>query len=266
MEKFTTRLQQLVAEVPEQLARFSPDEMVQKPAPGKWSKREILGHLCDSALHNWQRFTYAQAMEGPLEILPYPQDGLVRLNNYQNLPTGQIVGLWASLNTQIVAVVKNLPAGKLTHPVQLPAGATTYSDEHAGTLRWLIEDYLVHLEHHLRQIFPGEKFTAPTLPANWQISTEAALAALARHSEGQPVLTLLTNNKMYVEVYAPQKVDRQTPHDQDEIYVVISGTGTFFNGGQRRPFRPGDLLFVPAGVEHRFEDFSEDFSTWVIFY
>ncbi len=58
----------------------------------------------------------------------------------------------------------------------------------------------------------------------------------------------------------------QTPHDRDELYVVASGRGTFFVGGQRVPFGPGDVLFVAATVEHRFEDFSEDFATWVVFY
>lgn len=71
---------------------------------------------------------------------------------------------------------------------------------------------------------------------------------------------------MSVEIYAPRGHDPQQPHPQDEIYVVISGHGTFRNGAVRHPFGPGDWLFVPAGVEHRFLDFSEDFKTWVIFY
>ncbi|MFT4663412.1 MAG: mannose-6-phosphate isomerase-like protein (cupin superfamily) [Polaribacter sp.] len=58
----------------------------------------------------------------------------------------------------------------------------------------------------------------------------------------------------------------QEPHKQDEVYVVISGTGTFINGETTSPFGPRDFLFVPAGVEHRFVDFTDDFSTWVIFY
>lgn len=69
-----------------------------------------------------------------------------------------------------------------------------------------------------------------------------------------------------VEVYKPLKVDLQKPHARDEVYVVISGNGTFSCSGERSSFSQGDLLFVPAGVEHRFEDFTEDFSTWVIFY
>ena len=71
---------------------------------------------------------------------------------------------------------------------------------------------------------------------------------------------------MSVEIYKPAGIDPQTPHLQDELYVVISGTGEFLNAGNRLPFQPGDMLFVPAGIEHRFENFKEDFATWVIFY
>ena len=77
---------------------------------------------------------------------------------------------------------------------------------------------------------------------------------------------LFEHGSLEVEVYAPRGTDPQQPHSRDEIYVVISGHGWFRNGDERHPFKPGDLLFVPAAVEHRFEDFSEDFSTWVIFY
>ena len=67
------------------------------------------------------------------------------------------------------------------------------------------------------------------------------------------------------EIYRPERVDNQTPHDRDEYYVVISGTGEFLCDGERVTFAPGDLLFVAKGVDHRFENFSEDFATWVIF-
>ncbi len=78
--------------------------------------------------------------------------------------------------------------------------------------------------------------------------------------------TMLRAGSVEVEIYAPQKVDAQTPHTRDELYVVMRGAGWFVNGHDRHPFGPGDVLSVPAGVEHRFEDFTEDFATWVIFY
>ncbi len=76
----------------------------------------------------------------------------------------------------------------------------------------------------------------------------------------------LSHGSMIVEYYAPRGVDTQQPHTRDELYIVIAGDGTFVNGDEHHPFGPGDVLFVPAGVVHRFEDFSADFATWVIFY
>ena len=91
--------------------------------------------------------------------------------------------------------------------------------------------------------------------------------ALQKLSETtSPFLELFRHGSLQVEIYKPEKVDLQTPHSRDEVYVVVSGTGDFLNDGKRTNFGPGDFLFVPAGVEHRFENFSEDFSTWVLFY
>jgi mannose-6-phosphate isomerase-like protein (cupin superfamily) len=77
---------------------------------------------------------------------------------------------------------------------------------------------------------------------------------------------LLERGTLLLEYYRPDRVDRQAPHAQDEVYVVVSGSGTFLNGPARHAFGPGDMLFVPAGTEHRFVDFTEDFATWVVFY
>lgn len=77
---------------------------------------------------------------------------------------------------------------------------------------------------------------------------------------------LLEHGSMELGFYKPDRVDPQTPHTQDEIYVVHNGTGTFVVDGERQQFEPGEALFVAAGVAHRFEDFSDDFGAWVIFY
>ena len=66
--------------------------------------------------------------------------------------------------------------------------------------------------------------------------------------------------------YAPKGEDRQTPHDRDEFYFVISGSGGFLRGKERVRFGPGDMLFAGAGEDHRFVDFGDDFATWVLFY
>jgi mannose-6-phosphate isomerase-like protein (cupin superfamily) len=84
--------------------------------------------------------------------------------------------------------------------------------------------------------------------------------------EGKRFATLFEHGTLQVEIYAPRGSDPQKPHSRDEGYIVAQGTGTFFNAGSRVPFGPGDFLFAPAHVEHRFEDFSDDFVVWVIFY
>jgi mannose-6-phosphate isomerase-like protein (cupin superfamily) len=66
--------------------------------------------------------------------------------------------------------------------------------------------------------------------------------------------------------YRPRPTDTQHPHVRDELYLIASGRGTFACAGERKSFEPGDALFVPRGVEHRFEDFSDDFAAWVIFF
>jgi mannose-6-phosphate isomerase-like protein (cupin superfamily) len=97
-----------------------------------------------------------------------------------------------------------------------------------------------------------------------KISTAFALAELAKSP--RPFVELFTHGTLAVEIYKPVKVDLQQPHDRDEVYVIVAGQGEFICGKERTTFVPGDFLFVPAGVEHRFVDFSDDFSTWVIFY
>jgi len=84
--------------------------------------------------------------------------------------------------------------------------------------------------------------------------------------KGERSVPVFAHGNMLLKFYTPRGTDEQTPHTKDELYVVVRGSGTFVRGGERHPFRPGDVLFVPAEVEHRFEDFSEDFATWVIFY
>jgi len=81
-----------------------------------------------------------------------------------------------------------------------------------------------------------------------------------------PFLTVFEHGTLSLEVYKPEQVDLQQPHSRDEVYVIISGNGEFVNDGMRSQVNVGDFLFVPAGIKHRFENFTEDFSTWVIFY
>lgn len=88
---------------------------------------------------------------------------------------------------------------------------------------------------------------------------------------GRASALLLKHGTMSLRYYAPRGTDPQTPHSQDEIYVVASGLGYILSGPsedtlERKPFHAGDAIFVPAGYVHRFVDFTNDFGTWVIFW
>jgi len=85
-------------------------------------------------------------------------------------------------------------------------------------------------------------------------------------SSSKPFEVLLERGDFTAELFVPRGTDSQTPHARDEVYIVSSGTGLFRRDRKTVEFRAGDLLFVPAGVEHRFERFSADFRTWVIFF
>jgi mannose-6-phosphate isomerase-like protein (cupin superfamily) len=84
--------------------------------------------------------------------------------------------------------------------------------------------------------------------------------------EGLRSAVLFEHGSLQVKIYAPRGHDSQRPHTRDEIYVVAQGTGIYSDGSTRRRFRPGDLIFAPAGSEHRFDEFTEDFAVWVMFY
>jgi mannose-6-phosphate isomerase-like protein (cupin superfamily) len=84
--------------------------------------------------------------------------------------------------------------------------------------------------------------------------------------QGRLSSLMLTHGSLEVRFYAPNGMDPQMPHSRDELYVVASGTGTFVRDGERVKFGPGDALFVAAHIAHRFENFSDDFATWVMFY
>ena len=84
--------------------------------------------------------------------------------------------------------------------------------------------------------------------------------------DGERFVEAFTHGSLVVELYAPVGDDPQTPHDRDEVYFVISGSGDFIVAGERSRFAAGAALFVAAGVEHRFENFTPDFATWVVFY
>ena len=107
---------------------------------------------------------------------------------------------------------------------------------------------------------------APDKELLGRVRVTVAQGQAAKVSPGKLAAPVLLHGSLLVEYYAPRGRDVQTPHTRDEVYVVIQGSGSFVNGGVRHPFGTGDVLFVPAGVVHRFEEFTDDFAVWVMFY
>lgn len=141
------QLDKHIQQVPVTFNSFTNDELLKRPAPGKWSRKEILGHLIDSAINNLKRFTEIQFLPQPFYIISYKQDDLVRVNHYQDLPLDHLLDLWKALNMQIIYVVKNIPGDKLNFPVD-----PQYDNGEMKTLGWIICDYVAHMEHHMKQL------------------------------------------------------------------------------------------------------------------
>ena len=102
--------------------------------------------------------------------------------------------------------------------------------------------------------------------ANWLFSLAETAARLPPHAQPLRFAIAGQQGSMTLGLYAPRGDDIQTPHEQDELYVIATGSGVFNKNGERLPFVASDVIFVEAGVSHRFEDMSDDFSAWVIFW
>ncbi|MFB3777767.1 MAG: DinB family protein [Bryobacteraceae bacterium] len=126
------------------LKNLSEAEVSRDRGAGKWLKKEILGHLIDSAANNHQRFVRAQ-LTSPFLWPGYDQRAWVPLHHYAERPWTELVNLWLALNLHVAAVIEHMPAGKLPTPC-------TIGDHEPASLEWWMRDYLRHLRHHLEQL------------------------------------------------------------------------------------------------------------------
>lgn len=138
-------LKNIVGEELQRFGNISEEQWSAKISPEKWSKKEILGHLCDSALSNIRRFVITQYKEN--ENIVYDQNLWVKAQNYQNVPSSDIINLWKFLNLQIVNVVENIPDVDLQRTCDM-----TKTETKIFTLEYIINDYVDHLQHHLKAI------------------------------------------------------------------------------------------------------------------
>ena len=136
------RLLSLCDTVPPLLKGIDEAEFSRQPAPGKWSKKEILGHLIDSAANNHQRFVRGQFEDTP--TIFYNQNEWVGRSRHSQFDTSQLIEFWTLYNRHLAMLVSLIPEGDLQKK------CNTGKENH--TLAWLFEDYVGHLEHHLEEI------------------------------------------------------------------------------------------------------------------
>ena len=101
---------------------------------------------------------------------------------------------------------------------------------------------------------------------DWLFQLEPVAACLPDESSAMRFAEAFRHGTMRLGLYAPRGSDTQTPHAQDELYIVLAGTGTFVKAGEEQPFKANDVIFVEAGADHRFLDFTPDFAAWVVFW
>lgn len=148
MKDTVHELSHIVEEFTNKISQLSEEAFSAKPNPEKWSKKEVLGHLIDSASNNLRRFICGQYEPGPKIV--YQQDFWVTANNYQHVKKDNVIQLWRLLNEQICEVLQTMPEQNMSLP------ADTGKDKvQLHSIKWLAEDYVKHLKHHLNQILPG---------------------------------------------------------------------------------------------------------------
>ena len=150
LESIADELDKIIDERLSALQFIPDDKFRHKPSPGKWSKKEILGHLVDSAQSNIRRFVVAQYEEHPRIV--YNQDEWVSITNYQQYSLPDLISLWYLLNKHICHLLKNISPEMAQRKIQT---------EELHTVQWLAQDYIRHLLHHLHQVLDLEPVVYP---------------------------------------------------------------------------------------------------------
>ncbi len=144
MQNITEDFERTIRESYGRLARVTEVDSEKPSLPGKWSKKEVIGHLIDSAANNHQRFVRMQLTDH-LSLPGYEQNEWVKRQGYQTEAWADLIQLWRSYNLHLLHVVSGIPEAKLNNRCSVNNGEPV-------TLRFLVEDYLVHLKHHLGQV------------------------------------------------------------------------------------------------------------------
>ena len=145
METVAAELVEVADAVSQRLEKVSEEEASVRPSSSEWSKKEIVGHLIDSATNNHHRFVRAQQQEDELVFPAYEQEDWGRLQAHNNSSWEQLVSLWRLYNLHLAHIVSHIPSEKLETVCKIGSNKPV-------TLRYLVEDYLVHIKQHLEQL------------------------------------------------------------------------------------------------------------------
>jgi hypothetical protein len=144
MKDIARELRSIMAEVEPQFSRMNHDDVALKPAPDEWSKKEILGHLIDSAANNHQRFVRT-VNKASTQFIAYEQNEWVKIQRHNERPWASLVALWAAYNDHLSHVIECIPEDAQLLPCDI-------GEKDPAPLDFVIEDYLRHLRHHLKDI------------------------------------------------------------------------------------------------------------------
>lgn len=152
MQATIEHLEKIIKNYYRRLESIPEEEYAAKPRPDKWSKKEILGHLVDSAQNNIRRFIVTQYEELP--HIGYEQNKWVALNGYQDHPSGDLVVLWRLLNRQMCRILSGIGPDAAQRKCIM-------ANKNAYTIEWMAADYCNHLLHHLHQILELDPIAYP---------------------------------------------------------------------------------------------------------
>lgn len=149
MKAIVQELRSLTAKYASKFASINDAEFSNKPLPSKWSKKEVVGHLIDSAQNNLRRFIVSQYEAEPPNIV-YDQNFWVQANGYQSMKKEDVVELWKQMNLRICDVLENMP--EQNYKKESNTGKASVE---LHTLHWLADDYVKHMKHHINQVIAG---------------------------------------------------------------------------------------------------------------
>lgn len=237
-----------------------PDEKwTYRYAPGKFSIAEVLSHIIDAErIFSYRALRFAR---NDMTGLPgFDQDDYAPMSGANHRTKSSIETEYLTVRSASIELFRTFDEAAWDR-----VGTANNYQMSVRALPFVIVGHELHHLDFIRKRYLGGQVAKP-LELPWQFSMVRATKSLEKLEESKPFVQLMNEQQFTVEWYAPQGIDTQTPHLEDELYIIATGSGNFENGGQSVPFTAGDVLFVPAGQEHRFVNFTNDFATWVVFF